>query len=325
MKTTLWLAGAFCLGMTAAPAAQGRGNTATRFPGMDVNGDGVITRDEWRGSDQSFKNHDWNGDNKLSGDEIRVGARRANRWDDRDIEQSVERENDWTPARFRVLDHNHDGRLSREEWHASDELFRRIDRNHDNVISAAEFADNAGDDREDRFADLDVNRDGRVTRDEWHGTAAVFAALDANRDGVLTREEALGTEGTTGTTRDEFKSVDVDGDGFISRAEWHWNTAAFDRLDTDHDRRLSRQEFDNSTATVLPQQTPAYRAGYERGRQEGVQAGREDKPRHWDLEGQRELETADSGYETRMGNRSEYQTGYRVGFRQGYREGFGPR
>ena len=65
------------------------------------------------------------------------------------------------------------------------------------------------------------------------------------------------------------------------------------------------------------------RAGYERGQTEGIQAGREDKPRGWDLEGQRELETADSGYQPRMGDRAEYQAGYRAGFRRGYREGFG--
>jgi Ca2+-binding EF-hand superfamily protein len=322
MRQYHWLVAGLCLGLAAPAAAQGRSNSVIRFQAMDANGDGMITRAEWRGSDQAFRNHDWNGDGKLSGDEVRVGARRANSWDDRDIEGSIDREQDWTIERFRALDHNRDGRLSRSEWHASSELFSRVDRNRDNFLSQAEFTGDVDDDREDRFADLDANRDGRLTRAEWHGSAAVFDALDANRDGVLTRAEAVGTEGGA---RDEFRSVDVNGDGAISRDEWHWNTAAFDRLDANRDGRLSRQEFDNSPATVLPQQNPAYRAGYERGRQEGIQAGREDKPRGWDLEGQRELETADSGYEPRLGDRSEYQAGYRMGFRRGYREGFGPR
>ena len=43
-----------------------------RFREMDTNHDGVITRSEWRGSDASFRAHDWNGDNVLSGDEVRV-------------------------------------------------------------------------------------------------------------------------------------------------------------------------------------------------------------------------------------------------------------
>jgi hypothetical protein len=61
------------------------------------------------------------------------------------------------------------------------------------VLTAAEFTANDDDDREDRFGDLDANNDGRVSRAEWHGSAAVFSALDANGDGVLVREEAIGT------------------------------------------------------------------------------------------------------------------------------------
>jgi len=59
-----------------------------------------------------------------------------------------------------------------------------------------------------------------------------------------------------------------------------------------------------------------------------AKAGREDKTINggkWDLEGQRELEQADSGYRNELGTRTDYQAGYRAGFRVGYREGFGPR
>lgn len=323
MKSSVLLAAVLCLGAASSAEAQSsRRDIAIRFQAMDTNNDGRITRQEWRGNDRSFRNHDWNNDGVLSGDEVRPGGQRRTPWDDRDFEASIEREDDWTDERFRALDHNNDGRLSRSEWHADAELFSRIDRNRDNTISAVEFKGGEDDDREDRFADLDTNRDGRVTRAEWHGSSAVFDALDANRDGVLTRAEAIGT-GDAQDARDEFRSVDVNGDGAIARNEWHWNTAAFDRLDANRDGRLTRQEWDNSPAVVLPQQTPAYRAGYERGRQDGVQAGREDKPRGWDLEGQRELEQADAGYQGSMGNRADYQAGYRSGFRRGYREGFG--
>jgi hypothetical protein len=318
----LWLAAGLCLGLVIPAEAQRRGNAPIRFQAMDLDGNREISREEWRGNDRSFRNHDWNGDGKLSGDEVRVGARRANQWDDRDLEGSIEREDDWTVARFATLDHNKDNRLSRAEWHASGELFSRVDRNRDNFVSRAEFIAEDDDDRDDRFADLDTNNDGRLTRTEWHGSATVFDALDTNRDGLLTRVEAVGTEGGA---RDEFKSIDVNGDGAIVRGEWHWNAAAFDRLDVNRDGRLSRTEFDNNVATILPQQTNAYRAGYERGRQDGIQAGKEDKPRVWDLEGQRELETADAGYQPVVGDRAEYQTGYRIGFRRGYREGFGVR
>jgi hypothetical protein len=119
-----------------------------------------------------------------------------------------------------------------------------------------------------------------------------------------------------------FADIDSNFDGIITRDEW---SAAFGRLDADQDGRVTQREFGNMPVTDLAQHSAAYRAGYERGRQEGIQAGKEDKPRHWDLEGQRELETADSGYEPRMGSHEEYQAGYRAGFRFGYGEGFGPR
>jgi len=118
----------------------------------------------------------------------------------------------------------------------------------------------------------------------------------------------------------------------ISRGEWLQSAAAFDRLDTNHDGRLTSIEYAaRGSASTTPQgaasQSSAYRAGYERGLAEGRTAGREDKDRNqgWDLEGQRELEQADSGYTSAVGARSDYQAGYRAAFRVGYREGYGPR
>ena len=151
----------------------------------------------------------------------------------------------------------------------------------------------------------------------------MFNALDANRDGVLTRAEAVGTEGDA---RDEFSSVDVNGDGSIARNEWHWNAAAFDRLDANRDGRLSRQELGQLRHESCRSRRPlaAYRAGYERGRLEGIQAGKEDKegPRVGPRRPAR-ARTADSATRPTWA-RADYQAGYRVGFRRGYR-GLGPR
>jgi len=261
MRSSVWLATGLCLGLATAAGAQ----TRIRFQEMDTNRDGVITRDEWRGSDRAFRNQDWNGDGVLSGDELRVGARRPPR----------------------------------------------------------DVAGTSG--RQDRFTALDTNGDGYISRSEWRGNGTVFNALDANGDGVLTRREAIGTNpaGTNGGGEDAFARIDANGDGAITRGEWRWNTAAFDRLDLNRDGRVSREEFEGSNGAT--QQSAAYRAGYDRGIREGTQAGREDKPRGWDLEGQSELEQADSGYEPRIGSRTDYQAGYRAGFRLGYRDGFGRR
>jgi Ca2+-binding EF-hand superfamily protein len=290
-----------------------------RFQGMDTNRDGVITREEWRGNARAFNNNDWNGDGILSGDEVRPGAQRPIGTSGRTIDGPVVI-NDWSLSHFRTLDQNGDRRLTRSEWPASPELFDRLDRNRNGSLNAAEYTGNqAGGGRERQFSELDTNRDGRIARGEWRGTNAVFDALDTNRDGLLTREEAIGTNAGP---QDEFRSVDVNGDGVIARNEWSWNRAAFDRLDVNRDGRLTRPEWEHMAPQDASTQTPAYRAGYERGRQDGVQAGREDKPRGWDLDGQREMETADAGYYSTVGSRADYQAGYRAGFRLGYAEGF---
>ena len=310
----------------SASVAVAQSGRAIRFAAMDTDGNGVITRAEWRGSDQSFRVHDWNNDGVLSGDEVKPGARRpagagAADFDSADREYQI---TDWTAENFASLDHNKDGRLTADEWHFDRESFRRADHNGDGVVSRAEFLgeDREDDDREDRFSNLDVNRDERITKDEWHGDPARFTLLDDNKDGVLTRAEVLGTNEPP---PDLFTSVDVNRDGVVTRGEWHWSRASFDARDANHDGRLSRQEFVGSMPP--DRQNPARNAGYDRGLVEGRAAGKEDRERNqgWDLEGQRELETADSGYEPRMGAKAEYQAGYREGFRRGYREGWGQR
>jgi Ca2+-binding EF-hand superfamily protein len=316
-----------CLSVDAD--AQGRGRAGIRFAPMDTNKDGVVTRTEWRGSDASFKVHDWNNDGVLSGDELRPGARRPARAGEPPDFDNPDREyifDDWTAEGFVQLDHNKNNRIARDEWHFDRDAFNRADRNNDGWLSRREFLrGNAGeddDDREDSFGNLDVNNDRRIARDEWHGTRARFVALDRDGDGFLTRAEAVGT---LEPPPDLFTSVDVNRDAAISRDEWHWSRRSFDDRDTNRDGRLTRAEFARGAA--VPEQSAAFKAGYARGLIEGRAAGREDRERKqgWDLEGQRELEQADSGYESRFGPREEYQAGYRDAFRKAYREGYGPR
>ena len=295
---------------------------------MDRDGDGVITRAEWRGSDRSFDVHDWNRDGVLSGDEIRPGSRRQQPWpDEPDGSITTSELTDWTPERFDNLDHDRDGRLERREWHFDPELFRRVDRDHDGSISRREFLGlGDDDDRDDRFADLDVNRDGRISAAEWHGDPRLFGTLDGDRSGFLSRAELLGADDDEAPS-DLFTSLDIDRDGRVAPSEWHWSRASFDRRDRNGDGVLSPYELQAAgQASAGAQSSAAYRAGYERGLLDGRVAGREDRAHnHWDLDGQRELEQADAGYTPAAGQRSEYQAGYREGFTRAYREGYGPR
>jgi Ca2+-binding EF-hand superfamily protein len=309
-------------------AEQNRAAARMRFAEMDADKDGVITRKEWRGSDVSFTVHDWNKDGVLSRGEVRVGARRpARNTSPADFAQPDRTYwfTDWTLVAFHRLDHNSDGSISRDEWHFDPEGFRRVDHDRNGTLSRSEFLDTdtgEDDDRDDSFANLDVDADGRLTRTEWHGTPARFDALDQDQSGVLTREEVAGPEEPV---PDLFASVDVNRNGSIEWSEWHWSRASFDARDPNRDGRITRDEINLSDTTIVAQ-AQAHRDGYERGLADGRLAGQRDRDRgvDWNLEGRQELVAADAGYAEGPNTRIAYQTGYRDGFRRGYREGYSP-
>ena len=104
--------------------------------------------------------------------------------------------------RFRNMDRNNDGVVSRAEWAGSARSFEVHDWNNDGVISGTEINNTAARsgrtvededfDRVDEFANLDVNNNGRIDAREWHGSVAAFNRLDVNNDDRLTQAEYTG-------------------------------------------------------------------------------------------------------------------------------------
>ena len=221
-----------------------------RFQGMDANNDGVITRSEWRGNDNSFRNQDWNGDGVLSGDEVRTGARRQTGWNqDWNRDGRVDNLDNQIAQRFRGYDMNSDSRVGRSEWPGDARLFTRLDANRDGYLLDAgvragrrvhaRFAQGGP---SYRFSNIDVNGDGWVTRNEWNMNSADFNRLDVNRDNRISRFEF---ENDTAAYNDyrysaaQFNAFDANRDGWLTRAESGMRTGEFDRLDTQ--QRQSRQ------------------------------------------------------------------------------------
>ena len=229
---------------SAAPLEQQQ-QAQMRFRGMDANGDGTISRAEWRGSAQSFRTHDWNGDGVLSGDEVRPGAaRQSGNEDDYDQTRRPEFRN-WTERGFTNLDRDRDGQIQRGEWFYNREGFIRADRNRDGVLTRAEFLGTDVDaDREDRFEYLDANNNGRVERSEWHASRDAFDWLDRDNNGVLSRTEVVG--GDDVEQGDIFGGLDANNDDVITTDEWQWSRRSFAQQDQDGDGQLTRRELTNA-------------------------------------------------------------------------------
>ena len=213
-----------------------------RFQGMDTNGDGRVTRREWRGNSQSFDQHDWNRDGVLSGQEVRPGGSRN---DPRATGDDDDRRID----RFERLDRNNDGYLSTSEWSRDARLFDRLDRNNDRRVSRSEFQNrdfDRGDIREERFAEMDGNRDGRLSRSEWWGGDNAFERLDRNNDNYLSRSEFQNRDFDRRDTMEErFAEMDTNRDGRLSRNEWRHGEDSFEELDRNNDQYISRSELLN--------------------------------------------------------------------------------
>src|SRR5579884_752027 len=114
-------------------------------------------------------------------------------------------------ARFRQIDSNHDGKITKDEVAAElqremrianariaqqlQAKFRQLDTNHDGVLSLKEFmaiqpALHPTETPDQMFQRLDRNHDGKITADEFRGPeAARFDHLDANHDGIVTPAE----------------------------------------------------------------------------------------------------------------------------------------
>jgi Ca2+-binding EF-hand superfamily protein len=228
-----------------------------RFRGMDSNNDGVITRQEWRGTDLAFRNQDWDGDGVLSGDEVRQGAQRLTWSQDWNRDGRVDNVDQQIAQRFRGYDVNGDNRVVRSEWPGDGRLFNRLDSNRDGYLTIQEYTSGGGF-RADAlggpafgFMTMDTSRDGWITRDEWRMGHTDFDRLDVNHDNRITRFEF---ENDTAGYRDhryaagQFNRLDENRDGWITRSESRMTNTVFDHIDVNNDNRITRFEFESAAS-----------------------------------------------------------------------------
>lgn len=146
------------------------------------------------------------------------------------------------------------------------DMFARVDTNRDGFVTQAEAqavrgaarAERRGDRadrRQDRFAHLDANRDGSISRDEFFARAErgdraergerrgqrAERRAERREDRLERRNQRGGLMARLGGKR--FERIDADKDGRISLAEaTAQRLRAFDRADANRDGRLTREE-----------------------------------------------------------------------------------
>ena len=214
------------------PAAEAAQQSQMRYAAMDGNGDGVITRNEWRGTLAAFAAADWNNDGVLSGREVMTqtqGTATTRRPGDFDL--TIDDRND-AAERFVYLDSNRNGWVERREWRGTTASFNALDRNGDAVLTRAEMAAQGGGavgtsgttTVRGRFEEMDADNDGAINANEWFGTRLGFNRVDTNRDGVVTRREyrlnqngAAGNPAPGAANRRQVNAQVVDID---SRQQW---------------------------------------------------------------------------------------------------------
>src|SRR5262245_41931255 len=108
------------------PSQRGGPGREKRMKRLDVNNDGSISRDEWKGNPQVFERIDKNGDGSLTREELIAAAPRQAR-------------HSHPGGRIIQMDTNNDNQISRDEWKGEPKRFDRLDVNSDGVITREEL------------------------------------------------------------------------------------------------------------------------------------------------------------------------------------------
>lgn len=153
--------------------------------------------------------------------------------------------------RFNQLDRNGDGYVVLSEWPLDEPSFHLVDRNKDGRLSRTELLTPNVLRREDRFRQLDLDGDRRLSPSERRRGGTALDTLDRDRDGYVTLREYDQTRSIgdvwsrRATIQDQqrFRSLDLNRDNRVTRPEWIGSGVTFDRIDRNRDGVISPNEW----------------------------------------------------------------------------------
>ncbi len=255
--------------------AEYEASRTAEFKAADKDRDGAISKEEFaaygdqrRGEfvDRMFARLDKNGDGKLTADEIAAGRGRdrAERGDRAENERG-ERRDRTGRLNFERADAAKKGHLTLEDLSklrstrfegAMKRRFEALDTNRDGKLAADELPP----ERKDAILRADANKDGTVTVEEFAArprqflvrrVEAEFKAIDADSDGKLTKAEVDAARGKPTL----LLLADADKDGAVTKQELAKAFASrsgqvsdrvFEALDADKDGKISAAEWQAS-------------------------------------------------------------------------------
>ena len=146
---------------------------------MDADQDGFVTQDEWQ---RIFANHDEDGDDRLSKEEIESIPVQGNGEEDLDPNQG-------RLEAFDRLDVNENNVIDSQEWPGNKEDFDYLDADQNGSLSREEFLSRNGRFWNQPFENLDFNANGIIERSEWLDSDESFDRLDRDSNGIIERRE----------------------------------------------------------------------------------------------------------------------------------------